>query len=137
MKKIEFINDSAPYLSAENLNLLQDNVEEAIEQAKTKTTSIWSGHLYNIGTEHTQLFSEPLETGKLYMFVLLGLSSSYRMTIPYIHGTGNGIQHSYYDGTTVVRWRINISTDGTGFYLDAASLQMGVSSGVLAVYKVD
>ena len=32
MKKIEFINDSAPYLSAENLNLLQDNVEESIDE---------------------------------------------------------------------------------------------------------
>ena len=107
------------------------------EENKTKTEVIWSGHLYSLGTEHTQLFSEPLEKGKLYMFVLLGLSSSYKMTIPYIHGTGNGVQHGYYDGTTVVRWRINVNTDGTGFYLDSASLQMGVSTGVLAVYKVD
>ena len=33
MRKIEFINDCAPYLSAENLNLLQDNVEEGIEES--------------------------------------------------------------------------------------------------------
>lgn len=36
MRKIEFINDSAPYLSAENLNLLQDNVEEGIEEHRSK-----------------------------------------------------------------------------------------------------
>lgn len=39
MKKIEFINDSAPYLSAENLNLLQDNVEEGIEESKLEEYS--------------------------------------------------------------------------------------------------
>ena len=108
-----------------------------IEKNSVKTRAIWSGHLYDTGTEYTQSFTEPLEVGKLYMFVLLGLSSSYRMTIPYIHGTGNAIQHSYDDGTTLVRWRININTDGTGFYLDDASIEMGVSTGVLAVYKVN
>ena len=39
MKKIEFINDSAPYLSAENLNLLQDNVEKGIEESKLEEYS--------------------------------------------------------------------------------------------------
>lgn len=30
MKKINFVNNDAPYLSAENLNQMQDNIEEAI-----------------------------------------------------------------------------------------------------------
>lgn len=40
MKKIEFINDSAPYLSAENLNLLQDNIEESINETKEVVVSV-------------------------------------------------------------------------------------------------
>ena len=32
MKKIDFVNNDAPYLSAENLNQMQDNIEEAIEE---------------------------------------------------------------------------------------------------------
>jgi hypothetical protein len=32
MKKITFVNDSEPYLSAENLNQLQDNIEEEINK---------------------------------------------------------------------------------------------------------
>lgn len=39
MEKIEFINDSAPYLSAENLNLLQENIEEGIEESKLEEYS--------------------------------------------------------------------------------------------------
>lgn len=32
MKKINFVNNDAPYLSAENLNQMQDNIEEAIDK---------------------------------------------------------------------------------------------------------
>ena len=31
MKKIQFVNNSEPYLSAENLNQMQSNIEDAIE----------------------------------------------------------------------------------------------------------
>ena len=33
MKKINFVNNSQPYLSAENLNQMQNNMEEAIGEA--------------------------------------------------------------------------------------------------------
>lgn len=32
MKKITFINNGAPYISAENLNQMQDNIEESINE---------------------------------------------------------------------------------------------------------
>ena len=39
MKKINFVNNDAPYLSAENLNQMQDNIEEAIgDTYSTKET---------------------------------------------------------------------------------------------------
>lgn len=38
MKKIEFKNNDAPYLSAENFNQMQDNIEEAIEEQSTYST---------------------------------------------------------------------------------------------------
>ena len=59
------------------------------------------------------------------------------MTIPYIHGSGRSIQYGYYDGTTVVRWRIVINSTNTGFYLSENSLNMGSTTGILEVYKID
>ena len=45
MKKINFVNNSEPYLSAENLNQLQSNIEEATERSYILATledDIWS-----------------------------------------------------------------------------------------------
>lgn len=39
MKKINFVNNDAPYLSAENLNQMQDNIEEAIGEIVESGTS--------------------------------------------------------------------------------------------------
>ena len=45
MKKINFVNNDAPYLSAENLNQMQDNIEEAIRDTysteETFTGKYW------------------------------------------------------------------------------------------------
>ena len=44
MKKIQFVNNSEPYLSAENLNQMQSNVEEATERSYILATineSLW------------------------------------------------------------------------------------------------
>ena len=38
MEKIEFVNNQPPYISAENLNQLQDNVENAINEVNTYST---------------------------------------------------------------------------------------------------
>ena len=40
MEKITFVNESAPYLSAENLNQMQDNVENAIIGEEWKDMSL-------------------------------------------------------------------------------------------------
>ena len=139
MKKINCENlpsQNTP-INAENLNEMQYNIEEEINNVSAKTTNIWSGNLYETGSDKTELTSEAFEEGKLYMFVVQGLSGSFKMTIPYIHGSGNSVQHSYYDGETVVRWRIIINTSGTGFYLDEASKNMGSNTGITEVYRVD
>lgn len=45
MEKITFVNNSEPYLSAENLNQLQTNIENAIKETysttEVKTNKIW------------------------------------------------------------------------------------------------
>ena len=48
MEKINFANNDAPYLSAENLNQMQDNIEEAIKN-KSKIETIWDGDKIDTG----------------------------------------------------------------------------------------
>lgn len=48
MEKITFVNESEPYLSAENLNAMQDNMENAIEQQKLKT-QVYEGRFASVG----------------------------------------------------------------------------------------
>lgn len=43
MKKINFVNNSEPDLSAENLNQMQDNIEEAIEELEIETITNSNG----------------------------------------------------------------------------------------------
>ena len=100
-----------------------------------KPTLIWSGNHYSTVNANIQYIDKPMERGKKYIFVVQGLSGSYRMSFPYIYGTGDQFQYGYYDGTTVVRWRILITADGTGFYLDSASLNMGSNTGIRYVYE--
>ena len=73
MEKIEFVNNQPPYISAENLNQLQDNVENAINEVNTysteevKTGAKWVGDkpiyrkVLNLGalgdTETTKTFT--------------------------------------------------------------------------------
>ena len=100
----------------------------------TNMKDIWSGNLYTVNSY--QSLNETLETNKLYIFVVRSLSASYVEFIPYIHGAGNSFQHTTYDGSTVVRWRIDINSKGTEFRLSDASLNMGSNTGILAVYKL-
>lgn len=46
MKKIQFVNNSEPYLSAENLNQMQSNIEEAIKETYSTEEQVigtWEG----------------------------------------------------------------------------------------------
>lgn len=45
MNKINFVNNSAPALSAENLNQLQENVETAIDEADIREGGTMTGTL--------------------------------------------------------------------------------------------
>ena len=114
-----------------------DELVGQLNQAKTVAKRIWSGNLYTTGGDNTEITSEIFEANKLYLFIVQGLSGSFTMTIPYIHGSGRSIQYGYYDGTTVVRWRIVINSTNTGFYLSENSLNMGSTTGILEVYKID
>lgn len=124
--KIYVKNDNGAYEEFYKKNDLQTNMR-----------TIWKGNCYTTGSANTQITSENFEEGKLYLFVVQGNSGAFRMTIPYVYGSGNSLQYAYYDGTTVVRWRIIINTTRTGFYLDNDSLNMGSNTGVLAIYKVE
>lgn len=58
MEKINFVNNSEPYLSAENLNQMQDNMENAV---KTRTL-LWSNNnLDTLGMTNITLSSEDYE----------------------------------------------------------------------------
>lgn len=100
----------------------------------TNMKKIWSGNLYT--TNSYQTLNKALEKNKLYIFVVKSLSSSYIEFIPYIYGVGNSLQHSYYDGSTVVRWRIDINSKGTEFALNTDCLNMSSNTCVLAVYEL-
>lgn len=122
-----------PTISIRNSN----GIFQEVKFESKEPTLIWSGNHYTTGGDNTQYFNKKLVTGKQYIFVVQGLSGSYRMSFPYIYGTGNQLQYGYYDGTTVVRWRITINSDGSGFYLDSASLNMGSNTGVREIYEVN
>ena len=64
MKKIQFTNNSEPYISAGNLNLLQDNVENAINDKNIITASF--------NTNHTIATSDTYEKVKLDTSVSVG-----------------------------------------------------------------
>ena len=100
-----------------------------------KPTLIWSGNHYTTGNANIQYFDKPMEIGKKYIFIVQGLSGSYLMSFPYIHGTGVNVQYAYYDGSSYCRWRIVMLGDGNGFYLDSASLNMGSNTGIRYVYE--
>lgn len=100
----------------------------------TNMKKIWSGNLYVKNSYQT--FNKALEKNKLYIFIVKSLSSSYIEFIPYIYGVGNSLQHSYYDGSTVVRWRIDINSKGTEFALNTDSLNMSSNTSVLEVYEL-
>lgn len=111
--------------NAPSMRLMEEMMEAKI---------IWSGNLYV--TNSYQILNQALKENKLYIFVVKSLSSSYIEFIPYIYGAGNRLQHSYYDGSTVVRWRIDINSKGTEFALNTDSLNMSSNTGILAIYEI-
>jgi hypothetical protein len=66
MQKITFVNESEPYLSAENLNQMQDNVENAIN---------WKLYKSNVSAS-TSVDISTLDFNELYIEVRIGTTSA-------------------------------------------------------------
>lgn len=64
MEKIQFVNNSEPYINAENLNVLQNNIEDAINDKNIITASF--------NTNHTIATSDTYEKVKLDTSVSVG-----------------------------------------------------------------
>lgn len=95
--------------------------------------AIWSGNVY--AKNVTTSIGQNLEAGKLYVFEVKGLSSSYYEYISFIaNGGSQSIQHTTYDGSTAVRWRINLTANT--FLLDNNSLNMSANTAVVNLYKL-
>lgn len=100
-------------------------------EALTKPKVIWSGNEYTIG--HDVSVSN-FESGKLYIFEVYGLSGSYKEYIPFIsNGSIQYVQYTMYDGSTNVRWRIELTSNT--FKLNNNSINMGSNTAILNLYK--
>ena len=65
MEKITFVNNSEPYLSAENLNQLQDNIENAINETYSTTeTKIGKWHDGKDLYRKVVVYTNPLTGGE-------------------------------------------------------------------------
>lgn len=105
---------------------------------KISCSTIWDGNLYTVNTKAD--FSEPLQTGNIYIFTMIGLSGTYLMEFPCTY-RGDSFQCAYYDGTNYCRWRINFSDKDqynrpTKFYLDSSSTNMAANTAIIRVAKV-
>lgn len=125
MKKINFVNNEAPYLSAENLNQMQDNIEEAISNYSTEEQVIgkWidGKPLYRKVTDigvlpnnanleiDTGLDSTIVRPIRMYGYAYNSTTGAF-LALPYIVGSGGDIYLQY---LTTNKFRIIASTDRT------------------------
>lgn len=105
-------------------------------------TTIWEGNLYQTGDVNKVTLNEAVEEGKPYVITVKGLSSGYLMEFICTFRSCF-YQASYYDGTTVVRWRINFLNESGGqsapftkMYLDNASTNMSATTAIVRVAKL-
>lgn len=110
-------------------NTIPGGYEETTNIMKT----IWTGNLYT--KQSSTSIGTSLESGRLYAFVVKGNSSIYLETIPFIFtGDNTLVQHVSYEGTTVTRWRIGVSSNS--FILDNNSLNIVANTAVIALYVI-
>ena len=100
------------------------------------TSSLWSGNYYSVGSSSAQILSETLETGRLYVIEMLGLSSSWKMQFPFIYNGNKNMQFAYYDGSSYARWRVAINSTANAFYLDSNSTNMGANTAITKFMRV-
>lgn len=138
------------FRKADNSNLTVNDISSynfQLEKSSTATAStpyqnlegnntlnaIWSGNLYTTNT--TTNIGKNLEKNKLYVFEVKGLSSVYYEYIPFVaNGGTQSVQHTTYDGSTAVRWRIII--ENATFKLDTNSLNMSANTAIVNLYKL-
>ena len=105
MKKINFVNNDAPYLSAENLNQMQDNIETAINELITEE--------YKDGT--SLIISSSNITPVQVYYKRYGKVVTFKFSF---HATSN-----ISNGTMFVK--LNIPASPTGFYSVIRSASSG------------
>ena len=99
-----------------------------------KPTKIYTGNLYQTGVAAN--LDENLVAGKMYVIEVKGLSSGYLEYITFISNGGNqNVQHTLYDGTTNVRWRIDFTS--STITLNSGSINMGTNTGIQAIYRIN
>ena len=100
---------------------------------RVTASTIWSGNAYTLGD--SIILSEELVEGNVYIWTVRGLSGSFIMEFPMTYRNKN-FQASYYDGSTVVRWRWDIGNDNKTVTLSTSSLGINSNAGLLRVAKL-
>lgn len=90
MEKINFINNSLPYINAYNLKKLQDNVEAGITDAINETVEIINSKDITIGNE--------VETDEV-----VGEKRVYKKRIKFASGS-EGYQNTGLSNCTLINW---------------------------------
>ena len=101
---------------------------------RLSATTLWTGSLYTMN-DYIDL-PEALVEGDVYIFTVLGNSSTYLMEFP-MTCRGTYFQCAYYDGTTVVRWRFIISQNNTRVTLGNLSMNMSSNTALTRIAKVN
>ena len=100
------------------------------------TTTLWSGTYYSTGSSTAQILSEKLEPGRLYVIEVFGLSSSWKMQLPFVYTGYKNIQFAYHDGSSHARWRVAINSVANAFYLDSNSTNMASNTAITKFMRV-
>lgn len=136
------VENPAPWVESSDIKngaITTDKIADgAVKSSKIDwtTSTIWSGNYYSIGSSNAQILSEKLETGRLYVIEVIGLSSSWKMQFPFIYTGDKNIQFAYYDGSSYARWRVAITSSASGFYLDNNSTNMAANTAITKFMRV-
>lgn len=100
MEKIKFINNSLPYINADNLNILQNNVETAISDVSTTVSNVSTTineALEKINNKNITIGNE-VETDEV-----VGGKRVYKKRIKFVSGS-EGYQSTGLSNCTLINW---------------------------------
>ena len=132
MEKINFANNNAPYLSADNLNQMQNNIEEAIGEhystEETFTGKYWTDgkkiynkvmYLGSLPNSEEKIYNWAIENIKEVVdFKIFAISNNQMLNLPYINNNINYIEYWItveYLNTSQVK--LIVGTDRSNFNL--------------------